>query len=295
MTMAGAGGSQEHGAAGAEVVAYPPAWRAGAAVLKVVARGSLLVTAGYFLWSDNPPTNPLRQMRLFGGLFVAPELAAWCIARAFAAKVRVADGALVLEQRERRTEIPVGAITAVDPWLVPLPRGGLRLRLKSGRHFTQGLAVTDPVALVDALVAEGASPDLRAGLDRRIVDYARARLTCPAGWLENPVLKFVVYSLVPTLPAFRLHQFITYGGTFGEYYTFGLEAYLLGLGLWWASWSLGLVILAAVVRAVVEVVALAAAFAIPSYAVGVRRGLEIAQRVFYYVGIPAWLFLRFTS
>jgi apolipoprotein N-acyltransferase len=94
------------------------------------------------------------------------------------------------------------------------------------------------------------------------------------------------------VPVFRLHQIIAYGAAFGEYYTYGLKAYLLGFGLWWVSWSLNLVFVAAGARAVVEVVALVAAVAIPTYAAGTRRGLEAAQRLFYYVGIPAWLALR---
>ncbi len=38
-------------------------------------------------------------------LVLAPEAAAWSIRRAFAATMRVENGLLVLEQRERRIEI----------------------------------------------------------------------------------------------------------------------------------------------------------------------------------------------
>jgi apolipoprotein N-acyltransferase len=282
-------------AGGVDVVAYAPAWRWVAAALKVVARGSLLYTAGLFLFSDTPPNNPLRQLRLFAGFFLAPEVTAWCIARAFAARLFVRDGALVLEQSQRTTEIPVTAIVGIEPWLIPLPRAGFGLRLRSGRRFGHEFALANSVAVVDALVAEGASPDLCDGLDRRVVHYNSARVAYPAGWLEHPLVKFVLYSLIPTVPAFRLHQFITYGGAFGEYYTFGLQAYLVGFGLWWASWCLGLVILAAVIRAFVELLVIAATAVVPSYATGVRRVLEVLQRVVYYVGIPTWLVLRFTA
>jgi len=295
MTPVGRESTTVRDAGGVDVVLYTPAWRTASGVLKVVARGSLLVTAGLFLFSEHPPTNPLRQMRLFGAFFVVPEVLAWCIARAFAAKMSVADGALILEQKSRRTEIPTSAIVGVEPWPVPLPRAGVDLRLKSGRRFAHGVAVRDCGALVEALVAEGASGDLRDGLARPVAAYTQARLASPAGFFEHPLLKFVLYSLVPALPAFRLHQFITYGGTFGEYYTFGLQAYLIGLGLWWVSWAIGLVVLAAVMRAAIEIVAMLAALVVPAYAGGVRRVLEWSQRILYYVGIPVWLALRFLA
>ena len=61
------------------------------------------------------------------------------------------------------------------------------------------------------------------------------------------------------------------------------------------SWAIGVLLFAAGVRAVVEVVALLGATVVPSFAVGLRRGLEIGQRVIYYVGIPVWIALRLLS
>jgi len=261
----------------------------------VVARGSLLAILAALFLSDAPPTNPLQQIRLFCGLFAAPELAAWCVARAFAARARVEDGVLALLLRDQRIEVPLAAIAAVEPWSLPLPSAGVCLRLRSGRRLARTVAVADPARLVELLVAGGASPALRAGLDRAAVVFARARSANPRSLLDHPALKFVAWSLVPTIPVFRLHQHITYGGTFGEYYTYGLKAYLVGFGLWWASWSFNLLLLAAGLRAIVEAVATAAAVAIPARAVGVRRAVEIAQRVVYYVCFPAWLVLRLLS
>ncbi len=278
-----------------EVVAFPPAWRAAAALLRIVARGSLLFTLGLFLFSDYPPNNPFRQMRLFGGFFLAPELAAWFLARAFAAKMRIADGTLVLEQHERVTEIPASAIAALEPWWLPAPRPGLWLRLRSGRRFSLGLAIADPATLCETLATQGADADLRRGIGHPVVRYVQARIAHPANWLENPLVKFGVYSLVPTIPAFRLHQFITYGGTFGEYYTFGLKAWLTGFALWWVSWGLGMLVLAAGIRAVIEPVAFAVAAFAPAWAATSRQVLEIAQRLLFYVGVPTWILLRFLA
>lgn len=277
---------------GFDVVALPPAWRAAASVLTVISRGSLLAILAAVLLSENPPTNPFKQMRLLAGLFVAPELAAWCIARAFAAKARVAGGVLVIAQRGANIEVPLEAVAAILPWTVPLPRGGFGLKLRSGRRLAPGLQVADPAGLVNAMVDGGASPSICSALESPLVVFAQARLAYPLRWLDHPVLKFVVYSLVPAMPVFRLHQFITYGGTFGEYYTFGLKAYLLGFGLWWVSFAMGLLMFAAAVRAGVETLAMLAAVVAPARAGAARRVLEWGQRIVFYVGIPTWIALR---
>ena len=107
--------------------------------------------------------------------------------------------------------------------------------------------------------AEGARRSFASRLDRSDVALRAGAAREPGGRLEHPLLKFVVYSLVPTVPVFRLHQFITYGGAFGEYYTFGLKAYLLGVRALVGVVAPGPRDLAAVFRAVVEVVALAVA------------------------------------
>jgi len=69
---------------------------------------------------------------------------------------------------------------------------------------------------------------------------AQVRAAGRARWLDQAWLKFGLFPLLPAAVAFRLHQVITFGGFFGEAYTFGLGAWLLGLGVWWASWALGL-------------------------------------------------------
>jgi apolipoprotein N-acyltransferase len=279
---------------GQQVVLYPPAWRVAAALLRVFARGSLLFVLYLMLFTQDPPTNPLKQMRLFSGLFLLPEAAAWCIARAFAAKMRIEDGALVLEQRERRTDIPLSAITTVELWQLPLPAPGVWLGLRSGRRFAQGLSVADPDAFVASLEGERTAPGERNDeLKGGMAAYVRARRANPPGLLEHPAVKFALFSLVPAIPAWRLHQYISYGGTFGEYYTFGLNAYLLGFSMWWVSFALSLVFIASGIRALVEIAALASAFALPGRASAARRVLEVLQRIAYYAGIPLWLLIRF--
>ena len=79
-----------------------------------------------------------------------------------------------------------------------------------------------------------------------------------AAALDRPLVKFGLFPLLLAIPAFRLHQHIAYGSTFGEYHTFGLQAYLTTFALWWAAWAIGVVLCAAALRAAIEAGTLAA-------------------------------------
>jgi apolipoprotein N-acyltransferase len=126
---------------------------------------------------------------------------------------------------------------------------------------------------------------------------AQVRALTLRRWLEDPLLKFALFPLLPAAVAFRLHQVIAFGGPFGEYYTYGLKAWLTGGLIWWASWSLGLMLLAAVLRVVVETFT-ALALMLPvstDRAAATRDALMWLARGAYYVGVPTWLGLRLTS
>ncbi|MEO6171796.1 MAG: hypothetical protein ABIP02_01625 [Arenimonas sp.] len=110
--------------------------------------------------------------------------------------------------------------------------------------------------------------------------------------IDNFVLKFILFPLVPALPAFRLHQHIAYGGTFGEYQSFGLKAYLIALFIWWASWVIGMVLFAALLRAVIEAGTLLAISLHSEHAIDVRKSLEMLGHFFFYIGVPAWLLIK---
>ncbi|GJI91266.1 hypothetical protein RugamoR1_44290 [Rugamonas sp. R1(2021)] len=72
--------------------------------------------------------------------------------------------------------------------------------------------------------------------------HARARLALRRRKLDLPLAKFVLLPLALAIPAFHLHQHIAYG----EYYSFGLKAYLVAFALRWAAWSIGGVLSAAI-------------------------------------------------
>ena len=122
--------------------------------------------------------------------------------------------------------------------------------------------------------------------------YAQARLAIRRGRLDRSWMKFGLFPLVLALPAFRLHQHIAYGGTLGEYYTFGLKAYLTTFALWWAAWAIGVVLCAAVLRALIELATLAVLLARPARAVDARYWLDRVGLALLYIGVPSWLLLR---
>lgn len=269
-------------------IAYPTFWRIVAAVLVAVSRGSALVLLAVLMGTDSTLNNPLRMIRAFAGLCVVPAVAAWLIGRSFAVRLRIEGEALVLTDRERRVEIPCDAVDHVRPWTVPLPADGIRLRLRSGQWFSRGLDVVDPVTVIGALADAGAPKHLREDARHPMATYAEAKRRGTRRWY-HPVLKFPIFGLVPTLPVFRLHQWVAYGGTFGEYYAYGLRAYLLGFAVYWASFTIHLVLYAAALRAIAEPVVLAGTWAAPRRAATVRRAVEIAYGLLYYGGVPVLL------
>jgi apolipoprotein N-acyltransferase len=281
-------------------IAYPAPWRILAAVLMAISRGSLLAFVALLLfldaWLSTPLRlgNPLRLLRAFSVFCLAPGIGVWLLERAFEVTVLFQSGALVLQRRRQRIEISFDAIERAAPWAVPLPYGGLWLRLKSGRRFRYGLQVADPVAFVDALVDAGAPQPVRAASRHPAAVYARSRSAVSPRWYHR-ILKFVVFALVPALPLFRLHQWISYGGTFGEYYIYGLKAYLLGFAVYWGAASVYLVLYAAALRAVAEPVVWAAAYLAPSQTLRVRRAVEVANRILYYGVVPLLLIRLFLS
>src|SRR5262249_18049826 len=106
----------------ADVAVLPPAARLAAGLLRAFARGSLLLMVAAILLGDAAlQANTRGQVRVFAGLVLAPEAAAWFVLRAFAARASIEDGALVLTRGARRVRLAVRDIVAVEPWRLLLP------------------------------------------------------------------------------------------------------------------------------------------------------------------------------
>ena len=275
-----------------QVSVLAPGWRALAGILRLGAGLGLAWLALDMLLRIGLQVQSLSQLRLFAGAVLLPLLAAWAIRRAFAAQLCIEGTTLVLDQRRQRIEIPLASIAALRPWRLPLPGNGVDLQLAPGARWTRGLALSHPDALRQRLRASGVPVEVEGGFATFLSQLADSRASARRPRLDHGLLKFVLFPLLPALVAFRLHQVIAYGGPLGEYYTYGLAAYLTGLLIWWLSWSIGLMLFAAGLRVIIEIVMALVAWGIPAEAKTWRETLEWLGRLAFYVGVPAWLALR---
>ena len=276
----------------AEVVLLRPVWRLLAAALRLAAGAGLAWLLLRMLLWDGLQVNALIQLQLFGFTVVAPALAAWAIRWTFKAQARIEADLLVLEQRTRRIEIPIREIERLHTWRIPVPISGVDLRFVSGRRWNHGIALADPIALHRALAQAGSPVSWASPGDRSRAEQAELRAATRRPWLDHPLSKFLLFPLVPALPAFRLHQVIAFGGTFGEYHTYGPTAWLSGLLIWWTAWAIGLMLFAAGLRILIEAGTLAAWLAGPQQALTTRNRLEWLARLAFYLGVPTWLAVR---
>lgn len=274
------------------VAVLPPAARIAAGLLRIAARAGLLWMVLALLSNDALRTNTLAQMRLFAALFLAPEAAAWCVLLLFSARATLENGTLVLTRGANRIAFAPAEIAALRFWSLPLPCPGLSLQLASGRNWRYGLALADPTLLAAALAAAGGAPLAPRTSARAVMQtYVQAALATRRSRLDHPLAKYLLLPLALATPAFHLHQQIAYGGPFGEYYAYGLQAYLAAFALWWAAWSIGVVLSEALLRAAINTATLLAALLRPATTTVVRVGLERAGHAALFLGLPAWLFL----
>ena len=272
-----------------------PAWRLAAGALRLWAAAGLAWLALDMVLRWGMQVQSLSQLKLFAFAVVLPALAAWAIERAFAASVRIDAGALVLDQRGQRVEIPLASITALHPWRLPLPRNGVDLQLASGQRWARGLVLANPLSLQRALAAAGSPARIDGALSTRLARLAQVRAATTRRWLDHAGVKLALFPLLPAAVAFRLHQMIAFGGPFGEYYTYGLKAWLTGALIWWASWSLGLMLFAALLRLVIEAATVLALPLSPAHTLAARDAMTWLARAAFYLGVPAWLAWRLLS
>ncbi|AZP13304.1 apolipoprotein N-acyltransferase [Undibacterium parvum] len=270
------------------VALLPPAARYAAALLRAFARASLLWMCAAMLFNEALRTNTLAQIRTFGALFLAPEAASWSLLLAYSARASLENGSLVLSRGAQRFELAISEISALVVWRLPLPCPGASLRLVSGQRWRYALALANPPALARALAAAGGPPLLPCP-PSPLSSYAQARLAMQRWRLDHPLVKFALLPLALAIPAFHLHQHIAYGSAFGEYYSFGLKAYLIAFALWWSAWSIGVVLSATLLRASIEIGTLITALLSPGKTIAMRRWLERIAHVMLYLGLPSWL------
>ena len=266
------------------VAVLPPAARLVTGLLRVFSRAALLGMCVALLLNEPLRSNTLAQLRVFALFFLLPEAMAWCVLMAFAAQASVSEGRLVLARGSQQLVLALGELASVEVWSLPVPGPGVAWRLLSGPFWNYGVALPDPSGFGAALAAAGGPPAAEVPGWRALV--------APVTRLDHPLAKFVLLPLALALPAFHLHQHIAYGSAFGEFYSFGLAAYLSAFGLWWAAWTIGVVLGAALLRTVIESATMLAALLRPGAASAIRQGLERLGHAALYLALPGWLLFR---
>ncbi|MDI3284105.1 hypothetical protein [Polyangium sp. 15x6] len=272
------------------VHAYGPATRTLAVALRLAALLNVLYVAAHIVRDivtgtrTAPPIAVAFGIALFSG---GPLLLALLLGRNHRGKAEVGPARLALTLRRERFEIPFDAIQAIRPWRVPIPGPGLRLVLGSNRSFQRRLVLHDPARLLEALGEN--VPAAKSTLDHPAIRFADARRALGRRRWPYFVVKYGLIPLGLAIVLFRLHQYIVYGGAFGQYHLFGLGPYLGAFLLRWLGVLGALVVYGGLVRIVVEVLALGLAYLLPRRAKGLRRAAEIVVDIAYFVLIPAYV------
>ncbi len=283
-----------------QVALLPPAARLIAALLQGAAGAGLLWFGYALLQNEVLRTNTLLQGRQFAALFLAPLAASWCVRQAFAARLTLAAGHVVLMRGTHQIKLALSEISALEPWPIALPGPGCHLRLVDGTRWPHALAFSNQgqlSALIAALAQNGIGMhDIDQGADKvlgtRASVYLRARLACRFTRLDLPWIKYLVLPFALAFPAYYLHQHIAYGSGFGEYFAFGAKAYAIGLGLWWSAWVIGVTLCGLLLRVLTEAGTLLTVLLLPACLPDARFWLERGTQVALYLGLPGWLLLR---
>jgi hypothetical protein len=213
------------------------------------------------------------------------------VRRFLAVDIEARDDHLVLRRRGQEIDVDPAAIERIVPWRVPLPGPGLSLWMDSAGRLRHALQTDDPDQLLRALGED--TKAARAAATHPAVVYARARHAVGLARWYHVLGKFGLFSLLPTVIFFRLDQYITYGGAFGQYLLEGLWPYLTSFAFYWILFTIHLMLYASVWRGLAEGASLLAASLAPASAITVRRWSERAVQIGYYGGVPALLGLRF--
>ncbi|HEU4428299.1 MAG TPA: hypothetical protein VFT98_06065 [Myxococcota bacterium] len=278
---------------GFDVAALPAPVRALAALLRGWSRLALLLLLVVLVRANDPPLTPRSLAEALALFALAPELAARCLLRAYAARAQVDAGVLTIARSDRVARVPIASIAAVAAPRVPLPLPSLTLALRSGAPFEMRLALADPSALLRALRDAGCSA-AAGGLARVPVRYAAARADFGRPWWLRWPARIAAFALLPGAVAFSAHQHIAFGALLGEYYLMGLRAWLSSALAHYGTAALYLVLWSAAWRSACELISYLAAHS-PRAATAARALAEHATSAIYYGSVPALLALRFLS
>jgi apolipoprotein N-acyltransferase len=271
-----------------EVRAYSTPVRALSVALSVLAVANLVYIGAHIVLDSIQGTRSAPPLAIALGALAfsgAPWLATALISRAVKAAVAVSESAIDVKLRGDQYTIPIASIVEIRALKIPFPWPGLVFIMKSGRPFRYRLLLADPGLLLSALPI----PSAKAAAAHPAVAFGRARsLLVRRGWLYL-LFKYGVFPVVFAIIFFRLHQYIVFGGAFGQYHMFGLEAYLKSFATVWVGTVGQLVVYACAVRLAVELLAFPLTWAIPGRAHSLRRAAEIFVYLAYFGLVPAFI------
>jgi hypothetical protein len=277
-----------------EARAYTAPLRALSIALPALAAGNILYLAAHLVLDSIEGTRSAPPLAVALGILVlsgAPWLAAALLRRALKATVTVGPSEIVVTLRKAQYQIPIASITEIRALKLPLPGPGVAFVMKSGRLFRYRLELADPGAFLSALPI----PSAPSASAHPAVAFGRERaLLVRRSWLFL-VFKYGLFPLAFAIIFFRLHQYIVFGGPFGQYRMFGLAAYLKSFAAVWAGTLGQLFVYACVARALAEALAFSLTWAVPSRARFLRRAAEGFCYLAYFGLVPAYvafLFLR---
>ncbi|WP_338847977.1 apolipoprotein N-acyltransferase [Massilia sp. W12] len=261
----------------------PPGVRAGAALLRVGARLGLLWLA-WQLWRDEAlRLNTLAQMRSFAAFCILPEALAWALLQLFRTRLTWDAERLQFQRGSRCLSLPLAQIQRWQNWRLAWPGPGLTLHMADGARYT---LYSRQIAVLHALLPPAGAPA------SRLARFQHLKQSLSPGLWDAPLMKYALLPLLLALPAYYLHQNITFGSGFGEWQYLGAQAWLRGMTLWWAAWVIGITLCGALLRLAIEVCAMLAMLLRPAQALAQRQYFEWLGKLALFAGAPGWLLLR---
>jgi hypothetical protein len=228
------------------------------------------------------PTPLLLVIAALLLLVLLPWLAARLLRHWGRARLHCHPELWVIEQKRERIEVPHASIVQLRTWAWPAPETGLDIELDTGRTLRLGVPTPhdlEPWVTGDALWG-------RVGSDPWM-QFAMARSAPPRPRLLHGSLKYMVWPSLLAMVLFRAHQFISYGGPLGQYHLYGLGPYLATFARTWLDVAVHLVLLAALIRVLVELCAWGLTRLRPGRRRGIRRATELVASATYYLGAAA--------
>ncbi|AVP96683.1 apolipoprotein N-acyltransferase [Ahniella affigens] len=261
-------------------------------VLHACAALGLLWIAIRMLWTDGLQVNTLHQVHLFLASVAVPMLLAHGILLWNRYQARFEGEQLLMTRGATHIEIEPSRIQSLQVFRMPRPYAAVALTFDSGQVWSHHICVHDPVAFSEGVRAHGGAASWQSDSMQRAAEQASRRAGSWHRWLDAPWLQYGLWPLLMSLPAFRLNQVITFGGTFGEWQTFGPGAWFLGLLIWWVAWAIGISLLGGALRGFSD----ALTWLLGRWRLAAARSdanlIQWLRRAVFYLGVPIWLAIR---